>query len=144
MCDGKLSDGKVVTAPGIILFGTADASTRLCFPKIEKMLEGKSYLAFEIDEIIKHPGMGYNTVYQKGVGIITHAPELFEVCELVVMHPGLEMTKVGFSPGWFYRRKSNGLWEREHHDRECDCRNDNIHRSHISALCIAEDFLCDP
>lgn len=141
---GKLTNGETISAPGVILFGTADASTPLCFPKIEKMLEGKSYLAFEIDEIIKHPSMGYNTVYQKGVGVITHAPELFEVCELVVMHPGLEMTKVGFSPGWFYRRKSNGLWEREHHDNECDCMNDNIHKRHISALQIAEDFLRTP
>lgn len=143
-CEGKLSGGKTISAPGVIIFGTADASTPLCFPKIEKMLEGKSYLAFEINEIIKHPSMGYDTVYQKGIGIITHTPDLFEVCELVVMHPGLQMTKVGFCPGWFYRRKYNGLWEREPHDNECDCGNNNIHKRHISALHIAEDLLHAP
>ncbi|BDC86964.1 FRG domain-containing protein [Aeromonas caviae] len=143
-CEGQLTGGQIISAPEVIIYGTTDASTPLYFPKIEKMLEGKNYLAFEINEIIKHPSIGYNTVYQKGVGIIAHALDLFEVCELVVMHPGLKMTKVGFSPGWFYRRESNGLWEREPHGNECNCRNDNIHKRHISALHIAEDTLRAP
>ncbi|MBJ2082008.1 FRG domain-containing protein [Serratia ureilytica] len=141
---GKLTGGKIISAPGVIIFGTADSSTPLSFPKIEKILEGKTYLAFEINEIIKHPSMGYNTIYQKGVGVITHAPDLFEVCELVVMHPGQNMTKVGLSPGLYYRRKSNGLWTRESHCNECNCKNDKIHKSHISALHIAEDLLNPP
>lgn len=138
---GELSGGKTISSPEVIIFGTADSNAPLSFPKIEKMLVGKTYLAFEINEIIKNPSMGYSTVYQKGIGIINHAPDLFEVCELVVMHPGLEMTKAGFKPGWFYRRKSNGLWARESHKNECSCGKDSIHKSHISALCIAENLL---
>lgn len=138
---GELTGGKVVSAPGVIIFGTAPAETPMRFPKIEKMIEGKTYLAFEIDEIIKHPGMGHNVVYQKGIGIINHAQDLFEVCELVVMHPGLEMTNAGLCPGWYYRRQPSGLWVREHNANECDCKNDSIHQRHISALIIAEHEL---
>lgn len=138
---GVLTGGKVVSAPGVIIFGTAPVGIPLSFPKIEKMIEGKPYLAFEIDEIIKHPGMGYDTVYQKGIGIINHGTDLLEICELVVMHPGLEMTKAGLCPGWYYRRKPSGLWEREHNDNECGCKNDSIHKRHLSALLIAEHEL---
>ncbi|CAH3577411.1 MULTISPECIES: FRG domain-containing protein [Klebsiella/Raoultella group] len=141
---GKLNGGKIISAPEVVIFGVADSSTPLIFPKIEKMLKGNKYLAFEIREIIKYPSEGYDTVYQKGVGIINHALDLFEVCELVVMHPGLEMTKVAFCPGWFYRRKPDGFWTRETHNDECDCQNKNIHKMHISALHIAEDCLKDP
>lgn len=33
---GELTGGKVVSAPGIIIFGTAPAETPMRFPKIEK------------------------------------------------------------------------------------------------------------
>ncbi|EKD4047414.1 FRG domain-containing protein [Vibrio parahaemolyticus] len=138
---GLLTGGEILSASELILFGSADTNTPLNFPKIEKKLEGNNYLAFEIDEIVKHPNVGDNIIYQKGIGIISHSLELFEVCALVVMHPGIEMTNAGFSPGWFYRRKSSGLWEREYHEYECDCGNENIHNRNISALHIAEDLL---
>ncbi|MBS0900129.1 FRG domain-containing protein [Pantoea dispersa] len=138
---GKVTGGKFVDVPGIVIFGSANLNTPLRFPKIEKLLRGNNFLALEIDEIIKHPGMGYETVYQKGVGVINHAHNLIEICELVVMHPGLEMTKAGFSPGWFYLRKADGIWERHPHINECDCGNEDIHKRHISALLIAEDII---
>lgn len=137
---GKLTGGEVYSASSIIIFGTANLDTPLSFPNIEERLQGKSYLAFEIDEIVKHPSMGYNTQYQKGVGVIPHAPDLFEVSELVVLHPGQKMTNVGFAPGWFYRRKPCGLWEREQNENECSCRNEEIHKRYISALVIVEDL----
>lgn len=141
---GRLTSGEVISVPGLIVFGTADTRNPLYFPKLERLIEGKSFLAFEIDEIVKHFSMGYNTIYQKGIGVIAHEPDLFEICELMVRHPGLEMTSPVFSPGWFYRRKSNGLWEREYNEKECDCGNENIHKGHVSALIIAEDFLSAP
>lgn len=140
---GKLTGGTVQSASSIIIFGSANSDTPLSFPKIEERLQGKSYFAFEIDEIVKHPSMGYNTQYQKGVGVITHAPDLFEVSELVVLHPGQKMTNVSFTPGWFYRKKNCGLWEREHNENECSCGNEEIHKRHISALVIAENLLSD-
>lgn len=127
--------------PSIVIFGSANSNAPLILPKIEKLLKGNSFLALEIDEIIKHPGMRYKTVYQKGVGIINHAHNLIEICELVVMHPGLEMTKAGFSPGKFYLRRANGLWERHPHVNDCNCGNEDIHKRHISALLIAEDII---
>lgn len=138
---GELTGGNFVDVPNIVIFGSANPSAPLIIPKIEKLLNGNSFLALEIDELIKHPGMGYKTVYQKGIGIINHAHNLIEVCELVVMHPGLEMIHAGFSPGWFYMKGSNGLWERHSHEKECKCGNDEVHKRHISALIIAEDII---
>ncbi|HEI6919055.1 TPA: FRG domain-containing protein [Yersinia enterocolitica] len=142
--EGKITGGKFIDVSSIVIFGSADLNTPLRLPKIEKLLKGNNYLALEIDELIKHPGMGYETVYQKGVGIINHTHNLIEICELVVMHPGLEMTKAGFSPGWFYLRRADGLWERHTHMNECGCGNEDIHKRHISALIIAEDIIQAP
>lgn len=138
---GKITGGTFINVPNIVIFGSANLSAPLRLPKIEKILENKKYLALEVDELIKHPGRGYETVYQKGVGIINHAHNLIEICELVVMHPGIEMTKAGFSPGWFYLRRDDGLWERHAHVNDCGCRNENIHKRHVSALIIAEDII---
>lgn len=141
--NGKLTNGEILSLPEVILFGSADDKTPLYFPQVESLLQGKKYIAFEIDEIIKRSNIGYDLVYQKGIGVISHEPELFEVCELIVMHPGINMTNVGFSPGWFYRREPNGLWVHEHHDGECSCNNDKIHKRHISALHIVENLFQD-
>ena len=40
--------------------------------------------------------------------------------------------------------QADGLWVREPHPEECDCRRSTVHQSHVSALHIAEAFLDDP
>ncbi|ADU73011.1 hypothetical protein [Pantoea sp. At-9b] len=140
---GPITNGKIIQSPAIIIYGTVNTPTPLHFPKIERLLRDKNYLAFEIDEIIKHPNMGYKTVYQKGVAIINHGSELFEVCELIVRHPGIDMKEAGLSTGWFYRKNKDGLWEREYHENDCNCIKPSIHHKHIAALQIAENLLSD-
>lgn len=135
---GELTGGVTISAPSIILFGTNNDNSPLRLPKIEKLLKGKTYVSFEIDELIKHVNKDFQTVYQKGIGIIGHETDLIEVCELVVVHPGMYMQNVGFRPGWFYRKNSDGVWLREPRENECGCGNDIIHEKHISALRIAE------
>ena len=76
--------------------------------------------------------------------MLPRGADLFEVCELVVEHRGLDMTRAGFNKGWFYRRQSDGLWVRECHPEECDCGSSDVHGPHISALHIAEAFLREP
>ncbi|HEX8527326.1 hypothetical protein [Allosphingosinicella sp.] len=142
--DGDPFGGVVVTVPDIVLFGTADKDTPMRFPEVEALIKEKGTVAFEIDELIQHANMGHMTFYQKGIGVLPRGPDLFEVCELVVEHPGLDMTGAGFNKGWFYRSGSGGLWVRESHPEECDCGNADVHGHHISALHIAEAFLREP
>ena len=114
------------------------------FAEVEALVQKHGTVAFEIDELIQHINMGYTTYYQKGVGVVLRGPDLFEVCELMVEHPGLDITRVGFNKGWFYRRNLDGLWVRESHPEECDCGSAEVHDSHISALHIVNAYLLDP
>jgi hypothetical protein len=141
--DGDPVGGVVVRVPDIVLFGTADKETPMRFPKVEKLLN-KGTAVFEIDDLIQHANMGHLTFYQKGIGVIPRDKGLFEVCELVVQHPGLDMTGAGFNKGWFYRVGTDGVWTRESHPDECDCGSAAVHDLHISALQIAEHFLQEP
>ena len=142
--DGDPLGGIVVSVPEISLFGSADKNTPLRFPQIEALVQENGTVAFEVDELIQHANMGEMTLYQKGVGVLPRGPDQFEVCELMVEHPGLDMTGVGFNKGWFYRRNADGFWIRESHPEECDCGSSEVHEAHISTLHIVEDFLCEP
>ena len=114
------------------------------FPKIEELVRGNGAVAFEIDDIIQHANMGHMTSYQKGIGVVPYGDYLFELCELVLEHPGLDLTRAGFNKGWFYRRGEDGLWTRERHAEECDCGSAAVHDLHVSALHIAEAYLNEP
>ncbi|MBV8891620.1 hypothetical protein [Bradyrhizobium sp.] len=76
--------------------------------------------------------------------VTAHEPTLIELSELMVEHPGLEMTGAGMVPGWFYRIDDSGIWTREAHPDECDCGGDKVHLRHISALYIVEAYLAAP
>lgn len=139
--DGDPVGGIVISVPNTVLFGTAAETMPLSFPNIEALVEKFGTVAFEVDELIQHANMGHLTIYQKGIGVIPRGDGLFEVCELAVEHPGLDMTRAGFNQGRYYRKGENGLWVRERHPQECNCGDSNVHGQHISALHIAEDFI---
>jgi FRG domain. len=154
-CGDKISDkfseiagdtvgGTIISAPDTILFGTAPKSMPLKFPHIENLVDKYGSVFFEIDDLIQHASTGNLTVYQKGIGIIPRGKDLYELCELGVDHPGLDMTRVGVSSGWYYRKGSDGLWVREYNENECPCESEFVHERHISALHIAEDFVSSP
>lgn len=88
--------------------------------------------------------MGHSALYQKGLGVLTREPGLFELCELAVNHPGLELKAAGFIRGWRYRKQPTGEWLREVSSADCPCDNEVVHAQHINALHIAEEFLSDP
>jgi hypothetical protein len=141
--DGEKYGGITVPVPEVTIFGTADEAP-LRFPKISELLTEHRSVAFEIDELIQHVNMRGTVLYQKGVAVIAHEPELIEVCELMVEHPGLEMTAAGVNQGWFFRVGKDGIWAREAHPEQCACGNDGVHLRHISALHIVEAYLADP
>lgn len=135
--------GATISVPEITLFGTADPAP-LRFPKINELLNEHRSVAFEIDDIIKHASMQNTVLYQKGVAVLAHDPRLIEVCELMVEHPGLDMTRAGINQGWYYRVEESGEWARVSHVRQCPCGNEEVHTRHISALHIIEAFLAAP
>lgn len=142
--DGDPFGGIVVSVPDIVLYGSADLRTPMRFPKVEALVKEHGTVTFEIDELIQHARSGHTTFYQKGIGVLPREADLFEVCEMMVEHPGLDMTGAGFNKGWFYRRGSDGLWARETHKDECDCGSAEVHGAHVSALHIAEAYLREP
>lgn len=142
--DGDPHGGIFVEIPDMALYGSADRTKPLRFPEIEKLIKENGTIAFEADTLIKHPTHDHLTLYQKGVGVIPRGADLFEVCELIVKHPGVQLTGAGFITGWTYRRQPSGVWIREAQPTDCACGNPIVHAQHISALHIAEEFLRDP
>ncbi len=142
--EGAPNGARVISAPDTVIFGSAPNDSKWLFPIVESLVHDGRAVVFEIDELIKHPTMGHLTKYQKGIGVIPRGENLYELCELMVEHPGLDMTKVGLCKGRYYRRGPNGLWNREYNENECPCDSDFVHDQHISALIIAEDFLANP
>lgn len=141
--DGNPHSGIFVEVPDMVLYGSADPSKPLRFSEIEKLINENGTVAFEADTLIKHPTLDHLPLYQKGVGVIPRGPDLFEVCELTVNHPGLRLSSAGFITGWTYRRQASGVWTREAQATDCSCGNPIVHAQHISALHIAEEFLKD-
>lgn len=142
--DGGAEGGILVNVPDLVLYGSADRSAPLRFPHIDKLIDEHGTVAFEAGTLIQHAQLGDLPIYQKGVGVLRREFDLFEVCELTVRHPGLEMTGAGFTRGWFYRRQPDGLWSRVESPLECSCGSEIVHGQHISALHIAEEYLKDP
>lgn len=142
--DGVAYSGITVSVPETAIFGVA-SEVPLRFPEIGKLLGEHRSVAFEIDELIQHPTMRGRTLYQKGIVAIAHEVSLVEICELVVEHPGLDLTRSGVVPGWFYRvGQEDGLWTREGHPDQCDCGHERPHLRHISAMHIIEYHLANP
>lgn len=141
--EGIPYSGATVPVPETAIFGIADEAP-LRFPEIEKLLAEHRSVAFEIDELIQHPTTRGRTLYQKGIAAIAHEPTLVQVSELLVEHPGLDLTRAGINPGWFYRIGKDGLWRREAQSEECDCGHEKTHLRHLSAMHIIEYHLANP
>ncbi|HDW1745194.1 TPA: FRG domain-containing protein [Escherichia coli] len=139
--DGDPNGCVIINVPEEALYGESDENATLHFSRIEDLINIKGSVAFEIDDLIQHVNMGHLSLYQKGIGVISRGANLFEVSELMVEHPGMDMTRVGFVRGWFYRKDENGLWAREQHTMECGCGDSRVHKAHISALQIIEIYL---
>ncbi len=141
--DGGKYGGIAVRVPEIALFGVArDAPLR--FPTVRALLAKHRAVAFEIDELIQHANLGGTLLYQKGIVVTAHEPNLIDLCELTVEHPGLDLTSAGMNPGWYYRVGPDGLWTREAHPDQCNCGNEDVHLRHVSALHIVERYLVAP
>lgn len=141
--DGEQFGGITVPVPELAIFGSADEAP-LRFPKVMELLGAHRSVAFEIDELIQHITMRGMIIYQKGIIVRAHEPQLIELCELAVEHPGLEMTGAGINGGWYYRVSEDGLWKREENAEQCSCGNDKVHLRHVSALHIIEAYLFAP
>ena len=142
--DGAKYGGVIVDVPIIVLYGLAPENLPLKFPFVEKLIEDKSSVAFEVDELVQHIQMSGRSLYQKGVGVLHHGNGLYEVCELLVEHPGQNLKAAGFNRGLHYQRQNDGVWKRVAHEEDCDCGDENLHKMHLSALHLSEKFLENP
>jgi hypothetical protein len=52
---------------------------------------------------VKHANMHGMVLYEKGIVVTAHKPDLIELSELMVEYPGLDLTKAGMNAGWYYR-----------------------------------------
>jgi hypothetical protein len=142
--DGAKDGCAAFPVPSNILYGSPDKALPLRFPQVRKLLTLHKCVAFEVDDLLRHPNMGRMTLYQKGVAVWEHQEDLVEVMELMVRHPGLDLKGAGFLPGWYFRIGKDGVWTRESNANDCDCKQAWPHEAHISALRIVERFLSDP
>lgn len=113
--DGDPVGGITIDVPDMVLFGYASDEIPAVFPTIERLVAEHGTVCLEIDELIQHPSMGGTTYYQKGIAVVPKAEGLYEICALMVRHPGLDMSAAGINQGWFYRRSADGKWARETH-----------------------------
>lgn len=67
-----------------------------------------------------------------------------EVSQLIVEHPGQDLTGAGFDVGWYYRIDDRGYWNREKNKKDCPCGHDIIHQRYFDALKVIEHFLANP
>jgi hypothetical protein len=142
--DGAKDDCEAYSVPSNILYGSPDKTLPLRFPEVRKLLTRHKCVAFEVDDLVRHPNMGRMTLYQKGIAVWEHQENLVEVMELMVRHPGLDLKGAGFLPGWYFRIGTDGVWTRESNAKECDCNQSWPHEPHIAALRIVERFFSDP
>jgi len=82
-------------------------------------------------------------VYLKGVHIRLVEPEIVEVSELTVDHPGTQFAGAGLSKGWYYAIQPTGLWSRHKHADECPCNNELRHLHHMWTVGHFDALLAD-
>lgn len=141
--DGDKVGGISIDVPNTVMFGHADETIPAFFPTIENLVAKHGTIILEIDELIQHTNMGGTTYYEKGIAVVPKGEGLFEICALMVRHPGMDMSAAGLNAGWSYRRSAEGLWKREVHPDDCQCGSAAAHLPHLSALKIAEAFLTE-
>lgn len=140
--DGIKTANILLKVPEIALFGTAPKMPML-FPKIEELLEKHDAVSFEVDTLIQHASQENSCLYGKGVSVSLDNG-LFHVGELMIEHPGPEVTGAGVNAGWYFEKSDTGQWQRVSHKEECPCGDTFTHTRHLSMLTIVEDWLRDP
>jgi len=139
--DPSPGEGIVISLEDSILYGSPDKNGSLRFPKVQKLVEQHREVVFEVDDLMRHPNMLDSSSYQKGLVVVQQPSGVIGLCELIVEHPGLDLTSSGPARGWFYRINADGVWTRETHEEECRCGHDPTHLRHLESLSIVESLL---
>lgn len=124
----------------IAMYGHGDVTMN--FPHVAAMLEGHDHIAFEVDALIRLPESGPAHHYSKGISVKRGEDGTIAIADLVVDHPGRQITGVGVNYGWHYVVGDDGKWSRVlKHAEECPCPNAWRHERHLSALTIIDHLL---
>lgn len=123
----------------IAMYGHADPTMQ--FPHVTELLTARPSIAFEVDALIRLPESGPAQHYGKGISVVRADDGTIAVGDLVVDHPGLQLTGVAVNTGWHYTADEKGVWTRIVSKDDCPCLNAWRHEHHLSALTIIEHYL---
>lgn len=140
--DGIKTANILMSVPDVALFGTAPRMPML-FPKVEELLDKHNSVSFEVDTLVQHPEHENGFLYGKGISVSIE-DGLYHLGELMIEHPGQEVSGAGVNAGWYYMKTESGNWLRVQHKDECPCRDTFTHTRHLSMLTIVEEWLRDP
>lgn len=140
--DSPLSNAVFYRTPEELFYGRAiDDAPEL--PKIRAVLGRHGAVVIESERILRHPEFHTDNEYLKGVCIRLVDDETIEVCELVLDHPGCQVSGFGLSAGWYYKSDGSHKWVRELHSGDCPCNNSLLHHHHMWIVAHLEELLSD-
>lgn len=140
--DGIKTGNLLMSVPDVTLFGTAPKLPML-FPKVEELLNEHNAVSFEVDTLVQHAEHENGFLYGKGISVSIE-DGLYHLGELMIEHPGQEVTGAGVNAGWHYKKTESGNWLRVPHRDDCPCGDTFTHTRHLSMLTIVEEWLRDP
>lgn len=139
--DGIKTASISIMVPNVTLFGRAPEMPML-FPKVEELLDKHTTVSFEVDTLVQHVTHENDVLYGKGISV-AFKDGLYHLGELMIAHPGQQVTSAGVATGWYYKKSENGQWMRVPHEDECPCEDTFTHTRHLSMLTIVEEWLRD-
>lgn len=123
-------------------FGMADEEPRP-LPLTTEVLRGNGALVLEVDELIRFPESARPSEYGKGIFVELVEPSVVAIGDLVIDHPGQQVTGFGSNSPWHYRVNKDSTWARMEHPDDCPCGNVRRHEHHLRVLRRFEQSLAE-
>jgi hypothetical protein len=127
------------SAPAHIIFGSCDEPP--VFPRVTELVRRHKRVLFEVDELVWLPETMMEAIWGKGLWVEERPDGLVQVGDLVVSHPGRQLTAYGALAMWCYAVDDAGRWSRSPVEGDCPCGNPWRHQAHLSALGVLEHEL---
>ncbi|WNJ90076.1 FRG domain-containing protein [Bosea sp. 685] len=129
----------VRSAPSHIIFGSSDRPPE--FPRVSEFVRRHKRVLFEVSELIWLPETVTARTWGKGLWVEERPDGLIQVGDLIVEHPGRQLSGFGANAMWSYEVDKTGRWTRSPREGDCPCANSWRHEAHLSALSVLEhDF----
>jgi len=107
---------------------------------LHRALQKGQALVVETANLLRYPVNLGTEQYTKGIAVLPVDPSRIEVCEVILDHPGTQITGVAVNKGYRYRWIGNKL-ERAGYDGDCPCGNENRHLRLLAVLETLNEFI---